>query len=155
MNSIWSISVKTPKNLISRRYQVTEPNLDTRSASQTPNILTASKPALVALFTATVATGTPLGICIINTNSIVPTIEPNPHTILVKQSIENCSNEKKNETKHKFIGKKADQSEIICTCTMDKRESIPSNVEARTGTPITGKGVRAATMPAKLTRQFN
>ena len=42
-------------------------NLATRSASPTPNILTASKPAFVALFTATVATGTPLGICRVNT----------------------------------------------------------------------------------------
>ena len=38
-------------------------NLATRLALPTPNILTASKPAFVALFTATVATGTPLGIC--------------------------------------------------------------------------------------------
>lgn len=38
---------------------------------------------------------------------------------------------------------------------MDKSESTPSNVEARTGTPITGKGVRAATMPGKLKRQLN
>ena len=34
-----------------------------------------------------------------------------------------------------------------CTCIIDKSESIPSNVEARTGTPITGKGVSAATIP--------
>jgi hypothetical protein len=34
------------------------------------------------------------------------------------------------------------------TCTMDRSESSPSNAEARTGTPITGKGVSAATMPA-------
>lgn len=33
------------------------------------------------------------------------------------------------------------------TCTIDKRESSPSNEEARTGTPITGKGVNAATIP--------
>ena len=33
------------------------------------------------------------------------------------------------------------------TWTIDKSESIPSKVEARTGTPITGKGVRAATIP--------
>jgi hypothetical protein len=31
---------------------------------------------------------------------------------------------------------------------MDRSESSPSNAEARTGTPITGKGVSAATMPA-------
>ena len=40
-------------------------HLANRSASRIPIILTASKPALVALFIATVATGTPLGICII------------------------------------------------------------------------------------------
>ena len=33
------------------------------------------------------------------------------------------------------------------TCTIDRRESSPSNEEARTGTPITGKGVNAATIP--------
>lgn len=37
-----------------------------RLASPTPNILTARRPALVALFIATVATGTPLGICRLN-----------------------------------------------------------------------------------------
>ena len=31
---------------------------------------------------------------------------------------------------------------------MDRSESSPSNAEARTGTPITGKGVSAATIPA-------
>ena len=36
-------------------------HLANRSASRIPIILTASKPALVALFIATVATGTPLG----------------------------------------------------------------------------------------------
>ena len=40
-------------------------HLANRSASRIPIILTASKPALVALIIATVATGTPLGICII------------------------------------------------------------------------------------------
>lgn len=41
-------------------------NLDRRLSLATPNILTASNPALVALLTATVATGTPLGICTAN-----------------------------------------------------------------------------------------
>ena len=31
---------------------------------------------------------------------------------------------------------------------MDRSESSPSNAEARTGTPITGKGVSAATIPS-------
>lgn len=35
---------------------------------------------------------------------------------------------------------------------MDNRESNPSNVEARTGTPITGSGVNAATIPAQQKR---
>ena len=34
-------------------------------------------------------------------------------------------------------------------CTMEYRESTPDNVEVLTGTPITGKGVRAATIPGK------
>lgn len=33
------------------------------------------------------------------------------------------------------------------TCIIDKSESIPLNAEDRTGTPITGKGVSAATIP--------
>lgn len=41
-------------------------HLDRRLSLATPNILTASNPALVALLTATVATGTPFGICTIN-----------------------------------------------------------------------------------------
>lgn len=45
-------------------------NLAWRAVSATPNILTANKPALVALFIATVATGTPLGIC--TTNNKIP-----------------------------------------------------------------------------------
>ena len=36
------------------------------------------------------------------------------------------------------------------SCTIDKSESIPSNAEARMGTPITGKGVSAATIPGKI-----
>lgn len=35
---------------------------------------------------------------------------------------------------------------------MDRSESSPSNAEARTGTPITGKGVRAATIPTSHAR---
>ena len=31
---------------------------------------------------------------------------------------------------------------------MDRSESSPSNAEASTGTPITGKGLSAATIPA-------
>ena len=31
---------------------------------------------------------------------------------------------------------------------MDRSESSPSNEDARTGTPITGKGVSAATIPS-------
>ena len=41
-------------------------NLDRILSLATPNILTANNPALVALLTVTVATGTPLGICIAN-----------------------------------------------------------------------------------------
>ena len=37
----------------------------------------------------------------------------------------------------------------IYTCTIDRRESSPSNEEALTGTPITGMGVNAATIPKK------
>ena len=33
------------------------------------------------------------------------------------------------------------------TCTIDRSESSPSNDEARTGIPMTGNGVSAATMP--------
>ena len=57
---------------------------------------TASSPALRALPTATVATGTPAGIC-----------------------------------------------------TMDSRESMPSRYFSATGTPITGSGVTAASMPGR------
>ena len=34
-------------------------------------------------------------------------------------------------------------------CTMDSRESRPSNRANGTGTPITGSGVAAATMPGR------
>mmetsp|Transcript_9410 Transcript_9410/g.31879 ORF Transcript_9410/g.31879 Transcript_9410/m.31879 type:complete len:254 (-) Transcript_9410:364-1125(-) len=62
----------------------------------TPRVRTARRPALVALPMATVATGTPRGIC-----------------------------------------------------TMDSSESFPLRVEVFTGTPTTGSGVMAATMPGR------
>lgn len=43
---------------------------------------------------------------------------------------------------------------LCSTCTIDKRESIPSNEEARTGTPITGKGVSEATIPKIQTNAY-
>nr|GMC99947.1 hypothetical protein Iba_chr05eCG10560 [Ipomoea batatas] len=44
------------------------PDLACRLVSLIPNNLTASRPAFVALFMATVATGTPLGICVRSDN---------------------------------------------------------------------------------------
>mmetsp|Transcript_8662 Transcript_8662/g.22841 ORF Transcript_8662/g.22841 Transcript_8662/m.22841 type:complete len:255 (-) Transcript_8662:748-1512(-) len=67
-----------------------------RWISSIPNIRTASKPAFAALPIATVATGTPRGIC-----------------------------------------------------TMDSSESLPESAEDFTGTPITGRGVIAATIPGR------
>lgn len=58
----------------------------------------------------------------------------------------------KNALKFMFIfinlfGSNQWKQKILSTCTIDRRESSPSNVEARTGTPITGNGVREATIP--------
>ena len=41
------------------------------------------------------------------------------------------------------------------TCTIDRSESSPSSVEVRTGTPITGKAVIAATMPKQGEKHIN